>query len=55
MTLEELFSSSLSPRAYDCSGDTKMGRCDAGNVDGKCGQPGSNATDCPGTKVNAGC
>lgn len=55
MTLEELFSSNQISRTYDCSVTGKSGKCDSGNVDGKCGGPGSNATDCPGTKVNASC
>lgn len=54
MTLEDLFSS-VSPRSYDCSVSTQSNRCDPGNVYGKCGGLGSNATDCPGPLNNTTC
>ena len=44
MTLNELFSSNQGTRSYDCSVTGKTGKCETGNVAGKCGQPLSNAT-----------
>ncbi len=55
MTLEELFSGNHLTRSWDCSVTGNMGNCDQGNEDGKCGNAGSNATDCPGQRPNAPC
>ena len=44
MTLNELFSSNQGARIYDCSVTGKTGKCETGNVTGKCGRPLSNAT-----------
>lgn len=55
MTLNELFSSNQAARIRDCSVTGKSGKCETGNVNGKCGGANANATDCPPPRANTSC